>query len=158
MRPPDPIDMQPPLAAATFTSPDPHVALQEAIATVNRLLVSAADLTNQAKALQDQLPHILDHFNEEATADHVWVRAVAHTPAQIEAQNAGVPHGSHTWRVVFVGREPGLYTTIKEADHIVRGCPRQQIHTKASKREAMVYYRKMWETQMVEKWVELEDK
>jgi hypothetical protein len=46
----------------------------------------------------------------------------------------------------------------EEADRIVRGCPRQQIRTKASKREAMAYYREMWETQMVEKWVELEDK
>jgi hypothetical protein len=39
----------------------------------------------------------------------------------------------------------------------VRNCPRQQIRHKTSKREAMAYYREMWETQMVEKWVELED-
>jgi hypothetical protein len=40
----------------------------------------------------------------------------------------------------------------------VRNCPRQQICHKKSKREAIAYYREMWDTQNVEKWVELKDK
>jgi hypothetical protein len=97
-------------------------------------------------------------------------------PAQVEHKYEAAPHGSRAWWVVFVGREPGLYTTMyvfcsplfistnvfwysisEAADRNVRNCPRQQIRHKTSKREAMAYYREMWEMQMVEKWVELED-
>jgi hypothetical protein len=75
-----------PVSAAATASPHPHIALREAIATVDRLLATADCLTREARELQgklnhrcvnpisinsitEQLPRILDHFNEEAAAD-----------------------------------------------------------------------------------------
>jgi hypothetical protein len=77
--------MQPISAAATASS-HPRIALREAITTVDRLLATADCLTREAQELQgkpnhhfvnpisiiviiEQLPRILDHFNEEAAAD-----------------------------------------------------------------------------------------
>jgi hypothetical protein len=59
---------------------------------------------------------------------------------------------------LFISTNVFRYSISEAADHNARNCPRQQIHHKTSKREAMAYYREMWETQMVEKWAELEDK
>jgi hypothetical protein len=57
----------------------------------------------------------------------------------------------------FISTNVFRYSISEAADRNVRNCPRQQIRHKTSKREALAYYREMWETQMVEKWVELED-
>jgi hypothetical protein len=70
----------------------------------------------------------LDQLNEEAATDStylltptpisshyssdIWVRVIAKTPEEVEAMHEAVPHGSRPWWVVYVGREPGLYTTM----------------------------------------------
>ncbi|KAJ7776680.1 hypothetical protein B0H14DRAFT_3508260 [Mycena olivaceomarginata] len=146
-----------PISAAATGFPHPRIALREAIATVDRLLAAAESLKRDAEELQEQLPHILDHFNEDAAADNIWVRTVPRTPEQVEREHEAAPHGSHSWWVVFVGREPGLYTTVEAVDANVRNCPGQQIRQKKSKREAIAYYCEMWDTQKVEKWVELKN-
>ncbi|KAJ7902927.1 hypothetical protein B0H13DRAFT_2335448 [Mycena leptocephala] len=143
-------------ATAAPNVPNPREVLGEAIATVEKLLDCADSLTRLAESLQDQLPLLLNSLNEEATADNVWVRVVAKTPEQVEAEHEAVPHGSRPWWVVYIGRDPGLYTTIEQADRQIKGCPNQQYRRKSSKFEALSYYRLMYENNEVQKWVELE--
>lgn len=81
-----------PISAATGLS-HPRIALQEAIATVDSLLATAERLTRDAEVLQgkhnhpfvtpiliisltEQLPRILDHFNEDAAADSKYLVTV----------------------------------------------------------------------------------
>ncbi|KAJ7906817.1 hypothetical protein B0H13DRAFT_2333065 [Mycena leptocephala] len=114
-----------------------------------------AAITTVEKLLDYQLPPLMDNLNEEVAANHVWVRVVAKTPQQVEAEHEAVPHGSRPWWVVFIGREPGLYTTIEQADLQIKGCPNQQYRRKSSKFEALSFYRLMHDNNKVEKWVEL---
>ncbi|KAF8214424.1 hypothetical protein K438DRAFT_1749545 [Mycena galopus ATCC 62051] len=137
------------------------------MATVDELVVCTLRIQRTALDLQVKLPQILDCVAQEEAADsqaadsqaadNTWVRAVAKTPAQVTALNDGVPDGSrHCW-VVYVGREPGLYHTIEEADHQIKGCPGQQYRRKGSKTEALASYAQWFQEGKVEKWVELTD-
>jgi hypothetical protein len=77
------------------------------------------------------LPDILDKLDAEAAADcthsfmekernltyafgrvGVFVRGVAKSPTVVAAEHTDAPDGSRTWWVIYVGREPGLYTTM----------------------------------------------
>ncbi|KAJ6632047.1 hypothetical protein B0H10DRAFT_2206459 [Mycena sp. CBHHK59/15] len=130
------------------------VELRAAIAAVEKLLNCADSLTRTAEELQDKLSLVLNRLNEEAAADNVFVRAVPKTPAQVTAEHEEVPDGSRTWWVVYIGREPGLYTTIEQADVQIKGCPNQQYRRKTSKIEALAFYEHMYKNNQVEKWVE----
>ncbi|KAJ7815139.1 hypothetical protein B0H13DRAFT_2381242 [Mycena leptocephala] len=127
--------------AAPAAAPNLREHLAAAIATVEKLLDCADSLTSLAEKLQDQLPPLLDQLNEEAATDNIWVRVIAKTPEEVEHE--AVPHGSRPWWVVYVGCEPGLYTTIEEADLQIKGCPNQQYRRKSSKFEALSYYQLM---------------
>ncbi|KAJ7802011.1 hypothetical protein B0H14DRAFT_3488962 [Mycena olivaceomarginata] len=123
-----------------------------------RELMRGADaMTRVAQDLQLRLPKALDKQNEDAAADNVWVRAVAKTPPTVAAEHAHAPDGHRIWYVVFVGREPGLYTTVEEADAQIKGCPNQQYRRKMSKREALDAYSAKYEAGEVAKWVEFKD-
>ena len=52
------------------------------------------------------------YANSSITPLDVWVHAAARTPQQIKAEHAAIPHGPRPWWVVWIGREPGLYTTV----------------------------------------------
>ncbi|KAJ7250116.1 hypothetical protein B0H12DRAFT_1072133 [Mycena haematopus] len=71
--------------------------------------------------------------------------------------STGRPEGSRPWWVVYVGREPGLYTTVEEADAQIKNCPNQQYRRKASKQEALNLYIEKYDAGEVAKWVELKD-
>ncbi|KAJ7788504.1 hypothetical protein B0H14DRAFT_2628248 [Mycena olivaceomarginata] len=151
--------MQPPTAPATALSA--RAKLMAVLATVDELVVRTLRIQRTALDLQilfpARLPRILGRLAEEEAADNCWVRAVAKSPAQVAALNAGVPDGSrHCW-VVFVGREPGIYYTIKEADHQIKGCPGQEYRSKKSKSEVLASYTHWFQEGKVEKWVELTD-
>jgi hypothetical protein len=100
------------------------------------------------------------------------VRAVAKTPTAVATEHSSAPSGSRPWWVVFVGREPGLYSTMyvfsmsplrytesfspsEAADAQIKGCPNQQYRCKADKVEALNFYVQKYNEGAVEKWVEL---
>ncbi|KAJ7799630.1 hypothetical protein B0H14DRAFT_3491451 [Mycena olivaceomarginata] len=87
--------------------------------------------------------------------DKTWVRVVAKTPTAVATEHSSAPSGSRPWWVVFVGREPGLYSTIEAADAQIKGCPNQQYRRKADKVEALNFYVQKYNEGAVEKWVEL---
>ncbi|KAJ6462363.1 hypothetical protein C8R47DRAFT_1240003 [Mycena vitilis] len=145
-----------PVPAAT-TAPSAHEELRAVIATITDLLNQAHTLTTVVQELHDRLPALIDLINEEAADDNVFVRVPAKTPAQVAAEHANEAEGSRPWWVVFVGREPGLYTTIESANSQIKGCPGQEYRRKTSKGEALAFYTLMDEQKKVEKWVELAD-
>ncbi|KAJ6563503.1 hypothetical protein B0H10DRAFT_2239429 [Mycena sp. CBHHK59/15] len=103
------------------------------------------------------LNDVQDTLDDEAAADNVFVRGVAKDPAQVEAEHANSPDGSCLCWVVYIGREPGIYFTIEEADTQVKGCPNQQYRPRGSKAEALLFYKQMFHGKSVQKWVELFD-
>ncbi|KAJ7884215.1 hypothetical protein B0H13DRAFT_1890073 [Mycena leptocephala] len=124
------------------------------LTTVDELVARAHRLTRIALDLQDALPAIADRLNQQEAVDNVWVRANARTPAQVEAEHAAIPHGTRPWWVVWIGREPGLYTTVEAADAQIKGCPNQQYRRRASKVDAINLYRQKYDDGEVAKWVE----
>ncbi|KAJ6487389.1 hypothetical protein C8R47DRAFT_1216166 [Mycena vitilis] len=140
---------------AATTAPSAHEELRAVIAAVTELLDKAHELTTSAQALYDRLPGLIDLINEEAAEDNIFVRASAKTLAQVTAEHLNEPDGSRPWWVVYVGREPGLYTTIEAANRQIKGCPGQEYRKKSSKVEALAFYALMHEDNAVEKWVEL---
>ncbi|KAJ6466507.1 hypothetical protein DFH09DRAFT_1097861 [Mycena vulgaris] len=142
-------------APTTAPAPTARDELKAALATVSKLLTRAHSVVRTAEELNDKLPAILARLNVEEAADNVFVRAVAKTPQQVAAKHANEPEGSRPWWVVFVGREPGLYTTVEEANLQIKGCPGQEYRRKTSKPEALAFYELMYSTGKVEKWVEL---
>ncbi|KAJ7891619.1 hypothetical protein B0H14DRAFT_3428405 [Mycena olivaceomarginata] len=72
------------------------------------------------------------------------------------AEQANAADGTQQWWIVYVGCEPGLYTTLEAAVAQTNKCPNQQWRSrKADKREALDYYRARYEANEVVKWVEL---
>ncbi|KAJ6626377.1 hypothetical protein B0H10DRAFT_2185795 [Mycena sp. CBHHK59/15] len=127
------------------------------IITVNKLVARANSLSRMAIDVQGQLNDIQDTIDNEAAADNVFVRGVAKDPAQVEAEHTNSPDGSCSCWVVYIGREPGIYFTIEEADAQVKGCPNQQYRRRCSKAEALLFYKQMFHGKSVQKWVELFD-
>ncbi|KAJ7740986.1 hypothetical protein B0H14DRAFT_2637928 [Mycena olivaceomarginata] len=147
-------------AANPALVPDPPInprrELMVVLANVDHLVVRARKLTRAAEQIQKALPAILDRLNEEEAEDNIWVRAVAKTPAQVAADHANVPDGTQQWWIVYVGREPGIYSTLEEALAQTNKCPNQQWRSrKGGKREALDFYRARYEANEVVKWVEL---
>ncbi|KAJ6506410.1 hypothetical protein C8R47DRAFT_1209587 [Mycena vitilis] len=142
---------------ATTTPSSPPEELRAVIATVNALVERARALTAVVEDLQELLPHILDRI-DTPLSDPIFVRVhPVCTPAQVTAQFANHPDGSRPWWVVYVGREPGLYTTYEDADVQIKRCPGQQYRRKDSKAEALAFYTRQYELKRVEKWVEAEE-
>ncbi|KAJ7796229.1 hypothetical protein B0H14DRAFT_2620145 [Mycena olivaceomarginata] len=149
--------MQPPTAPTTALSA--CAELMAVMATVDELVVCTLRIQRTALDLQVFVPSSTstDPRSPRPRGCGPTVRAVAKSPAQVTALNAGVPDGSrHCW-VVYVGREPGIYYTIEEADHQIKGCPGQQYRRKGSKSEALASYAHWFQEEKVEKWVELTD-
>ncbi|KAJ7888671.1 hypothetical protein B0H14DRAFT_2562244 [Mycena olivaceomarginata] len=144
----------PTLAAANTAAPSPR-ELMAVLATVDELVLRAADFQRTAQELQKKLPAMVQSLTEQQAADNTWVRAVAKTPNQVALEHISAPAGSRAWWVVYVGREPGLYSTIEAADAQIKGCPNQQYRRKADKTEALNFYIHKHNEGVVEKWVEL---
>ncbi|KAF8209554.1 hypothetical protein K438DRAFT_1753897 [Mycena galopus ATCC 62051] len=157
-------------ATAPASSASPLDELAAVIATVSELTLEARRLSHTAQTLQERLPYLLDRFQADAdrltsfqaaaepipASDNLWVGAPAKTPAQVAADHANAADGQRHWWVMFVGREPGLYTTVDEANAQVLGVPGQQYRKHKSKREALDFYKAKHEAGEVCKWVELE--
>ncbi|KAJ7878690.1 hypothetical protein B0H13DRAFT_1892566 [Mycena leptocephala] len=142
----------------TNIATEPPTACQELVALItaaDKLAERASSLNRTARKIQDRLPDILDKLDAEAAADRVFVCGVAKSPAVVAAEHADAPDGSRTWWVVYVGREPGLYTTVEQANAQTKGCPNQQCRKKTSKSEALVFYQQKWGEDEVPKWNEV---
>ncbi|KAJ7866316.1 hypothetical protein B0H13DRAFT_2352604 [Mycena leptocephala] len=137
---------------------EPPTARQELVALLaaaDKLAECASSLNRTARKIQDRLPDILDKLDAEAAADRVFVRGIAKSPAVVAAKHTDAADGSRTWWVVYVGREPGLYTTFEQADVQTKGCPNQQCRRKTSKAEALAFYQQKWGENEVRKWNEV---
>ncbi|KAJ7886285.1 hypothetical protein B0H13DRAFT_1889304 [Mycena leptocephala] len=146
------------LPAATSALPNARQELRALIATVDKLFSRSLATAHTAEAIKAKLSDITDSLDEEAPPpDPVFVRDVAKTPGQVEAENAHIPNGTRPWWVVFVGREPGIYSTVEAADLQIKGCPGQEYRRKGSKAEALSYYRMQYDGNLVKKWVEVVD-
>ncbi|KAJ6515215.1 hypothetical protein C8R45DRAFT_1086429 [Mycena sanguinolenta] len=88
---------------------------------------------------------------EEETPARTWTAGTPRTPAQVAAEHANVAEGSRSLWVVFVRREPGVYTTIESADLQIKGVPNQQYRRKSSKSEALQFYREKYDAGQVQK-------
>ncbi|KAJ7921489.1 hypothetical protein B0H13DRAFT_2318386 [Mycena leptocephala] len=143
-----------PAATTALTARD---ELRAVITTVDKLFARSIAAAHTAEGIKTKLSDILKRLNEEAAADNVFVRAVPKTPKQVVAENADAHNGSRSWWVVFVGREPGIYSTLEEANLQIKGCPGQECRCKGSKAEALAYYRMQYEGNLVQKWVEFVD-
>jgi hypothetical protein len=150
----------PPGSVSPFLSP----ARLPAVVAGERAAATAAANAAAVAAAAAELP-----------ADPVWVRGVPKTPAEIVVQ---YPEGSgETWYVVIRGREPGFYRTSyvhvlhlyinsqfliprfhsAEADRVCNGVPNQLKEKKKSRRDAIAWYRSLYEGpdgEGVQKWME----
>ncbi|KAF8169709.1 hypothetical protein K438DRAFT_1983095 [Mycena galopus ATCC 62051] len=170
-------------AAANSSPVSPLGELAAVIATVSELTLQARHLSRTAQALQASLPDLLARFEAEAAARappdepptsllasyqvfwpmlnvyalllDVWVVATAKTHTQVAANHANAADGQRNWWVVFVGREPGIYATVDEANAQVLGVPSQQYRRHKSKREALDFYSAKHEAGDVNKLVKL---
>ncbi|KAJ7089405.1 hypothetical protein C8R44DRAFT_892362 [Mycena epipterygia] len=142
---------------ATTTTSSPDQELEVMIATIAKLTQRSAAMTRALTDVHQKLPGLIERLHTGSASDAIFVRAVPKTPTQVEHEHATAPTGSRTWWVVYVGREPGLYTTSEEADDQVKGCPNQQYRRKANKEEALLFYTSLFNAGKVEKWVEFFD-
>ncbi|KAJ7210211.1 hypothetical protein B0H12DRAFT_1237544 [Mycena haematopus] len=125
------------------------------LATVDELVIRANRLSTLAVNIQQRIPALLQRLTEEEASDDTWVRATPRTPTQVAADLANLADGTRALWVVYVGREPGIYTTVESADFQIKGCPGQQYRRKTSKQEAVQFYSDKWRAGEVEKWVQM---
>ncbi|KAJ6479432.1 hypothetical protein C8R47DRAFT_1218990 [Mycena vitilis] len=127
-------------------------ALHAALARVDNLLQKAQAVTALAEELRDILENVVPE------SDSIFFRDPhPKTPAQVAAEYADEADGTRPWWVVYVGREPGVYTTSEAADAQTKGCPGQQQRRRESKSEALALYARHYDEDQVRKWVEVED-
>ncbi|KAJ7302313.1 hypothetical protein DFH08DRAFT_967060 [Mycena albidolilacea] len=157
--------------STTAPSTSTSTELEVLVALVGRLSAASMEAMRLAVEVQARLPAVVAGERAaataaadaaaaaaaaaELTADPVWVRGVPKTPAEIVAQ---YPEGSgETWYVVIRGREPGFYRTSAEADRVCNGVPNQLKEKKKSRRDAIAWYRSLYEGpdgEGVQKWTE----
>ncbi|KAK7005560.1 hypothetical protein R3P38DRAFT_2794723 [Favolaschia claudopus] len=150
--------------AATPTSSTPPDAIQElhiqryVSAALDEVLVNSSKVQRNAVEIQQRVLAVHDRLEKEQaiaqdrSSSPLWRNETAATPSEVAKIHKKVADGSRTWWVVYVGREPGLYTT---SDAQIKGCPNQQYRRKASKKEALNFYKEKYEAGEVEKWVEV---
>ncbi|KAJ6484703.1 hypothetical protein C8R45DRAFT_1098858 [Mycena sanguinolenta] len=136
------------------------------LATVDELVTRTARLPRTAVDLQQRIPPLLQRLTAEpepaaepepeaAEENSLWIPDTPKTPAQVAAEHANLADGSRPIWVVYIGREPGIYTTVEGADMQVKGCPDQQYRHKASKQEALAFYEAQYKAGLVRKLVEV---
>ncbi|KAJ7033054.1 hypothetical protein C8F04DRAFT_1261395 [Mycena alexandri] len=136
----------------------PQQELEAALALTAGLAQMSLKMAKHCLDLQTRLPGIVNAaIDAGVTAvlppDPVWVRLVARTPEEVEAEHpTGHLDDTKAWHVVYRGRDPGLYDNFHASDYQVLGVPngrRQKITGFAS---ALAYYRNKYVAQEVEKW------
>ncbi|KAJ6554109.1 hypothetical protein B0H10DRAFT_1967952 [Mycena sp. CBHHK59/15] len=143
-------------SSTATTALSPEEELQALIANVAQLAKQSVALTKMCRDLQEELPGIIARIaRPRPSTDAIFVRGVPKAPVQVELETRSAQDGnSIAWYVVWIGREPGLYASIEDADVQVKGCPNQQYRRKTGKREALQFYAQLYEGGKVEKWTE----
>ncbi|KAJ7858240.1 hypothetical protein B0H14DRAFT_3447367 [Mycena olivaceomarginata] len=136
--------------------PNPRCELMVVLANVDHLVVLRPEAHPHRGADPEHSTRSSIVLNEEEAEDNIWVQAVAKTPAQVAAEHANVPDGTQQWWIVYVGQEPGIYSTLEMATAQTNKCPNQQWRSrKGGKHEALDFYRARYDANEVVKWVEL---
>ncbi|KAJ7694606.1 hypothetical protein B0H17DRAFT_1199136 [Mycena rosella] len=87
--------------------------------------------------------------------DPLWVQGTAITPDELEAQFGPGLGDNLPWQVVCIGREPGLYASVDDANDQLNGVPNQFRQKKSTRLEALAFYRHRYSCGKVEKWTEV---
>ncbi|KAJ7617562.1 hypothetical protein B0H17DRAFT_1220105 [Mycena rosella] len=146
-------------AAATSSSNLRSEGMEELVAMVAGLLQMSLVIAQRCVDLQTQLPLAFNAAVTEAIAaalhkqspPTVLVKGVPRTPDQLDAAHPPGSGDDIPYHAVTTGREPGLYASVAESDAQVHGVPSKHLW-KATRMEALAYYRSMYEDGKVEKW------
>ncbi|KAJ6626304.1 hypothetical protein B0H10DRAFT_1941868 [Mycena sp. CBHHK59/15] len=118
------------------------------------------EITKMCLAVQTQIPLVVASQVAAATAAALgpaptFVQGMPRTPDQVDAAHPPGTNDDQAWHVVCIGREPGLYASVAEADAQVSGVPNQFRQKKASRVEALAFYRLKYTDRKVEKWTQV---
>ncbi|KAJ6532227.1 hypothetical protein DFH09DRAFT_1408551 [Mycena vulgaris] len=138
------------------TTPTPAQELAALVAKVAALSKLALEMTKLTMDIDDAIPHVIASQVAEAVEalqppPPQFVEGVAYTPAQMDTMFPPGFGDHQAWYVVIVGREPGLYCSSVAADAEVNGVPGQFRQKKASRIEALAFYRNRYNDNAVVK-------
>ncbi|KAJ6491533.1 hypothetical protein DFH09DRAFT_1104979 [Mycena vulgaris] len=141
---------------ASTTTPTPVQELAALVAKVAALSKLALEMTKLTMDIDDAIPHVIASQVAEAvkavqSPPPKFVKGVAYTPAQMDTMFPPGFGDHQAWYVVIVGREPGLYGSSVAADAEVNGVPGQFRQKKASRIEALAFYRNRYNDNAVVK-------
>ncbi|KAJ7070283.1 hypothetical protein B0H15DRAFT_944731 [Mycena belliarum] len=136
-----------------------HPDIAALVFQVALLSQSALALAQRSVEIHTQLPLAFQAAVAEAVAaalptPNVWTSGTPRTPDEVEAAHPPGSGDDVAYHVVYAGREPGIYSSVPQSDAQVHGVPAAKRSRKGSRREALAFYRLMYESQQVEKWVE----
>ncbi|KAJ6575725.1 hypothetical protein DFH09DRAFT_1311778 [Mycena vulgaris] len=143
-----------------ISAANPAEELAALIAHVSALSKLALSMTKHCIEIHDAIPKVVASQVAAALAGTLppapqFIEGGAITPANLAATHPP-GHGDHqSWYVVIVGREPGMYRSSTEADAQVNGVPGQFRQKKASRVEALSFYRSKFNTGEVTKLTEI---
>ncbi|KAJ6547987.1 hypothetical protein DFH09DRAFT_1087450 [Mycena vulgaris] len=141
---------------APTNSPTPAQELAALVAKVAALSKLALDMTKLTMDINDAVPGVIASQVTQAvdvltpTAPQ-FMHGTARTPDQMDALFPPGVGDHQLWYVVIVGREPGLYNSSVAADAEVNGVPGQFRQKKASRVEALAFYRNRYNDSAVAK-------
>ncbi|KAJ7801178.1 hypothetical protein B0H14DRAFT_3783990 [Mycena olivaceomarginata] len=130
----------------------------------------AVDLTRHSVAINNQIPQVVrSHVDAEIAeirrtlsftisfpisvdilpAARVFYQGTAPTPAELDTLFPLGQGDNKAYHVICVGRAPGLYDTVEEANEQVNGVPAQNHCRVVGCLSALAYYCQMFDTQKV---------
>ncbi|KAJ6452900.1 hypothetical protein DFH09DRAFT_1117510 [Mycena vulgaris] len=146
------------LPAEATSASNPQAALEALVARVAALSKMSLALAQECLEVHTSLPTIVDAAVAAAVAAAIppvptWVQGIARTPDEVDAAHPPGPGDDLVYHVVTIGREPGIYTSLRDSDYQVLGVPAGKRLKKSSRVEALAYYRLRYGENLVEKWV-----
>ncbi|KAJ7826184.1 hypothetical protein B0H14DRAFT_3467815 [Mycena olivaceomarginata] len=148
-------------AATASDPPSAGGEVEGLLSLVDRLSSTAMEAMCLAEEVRATIPGVIANEVARASAatspasgaGPLWLGGVSRTPAELEAAH---PEGTgEIWYVVVCGREPGMYHSPDEANHLCNGVPGNHKQRKKSRREALAWYREEYERGNVQKWTEV---
>ncbi|KAJ7863779.1 hypothetical protein B0H14DRAFT_2574719 [Mycena olivaceomarginata] len=130
----------------------------------------ALDLTRHSVAINNQIPQVVrSHVDaimanirhtlsslyhslspvDTLSAARVFYQDIAPTPAKLDALFPPGQGDNKAYHVVCVGRVPGLYETVEEANEQIDGVPTQSRRRVVGRLSALAYYRQMFDAKKV---------
>ncbi|KAK6966811.1 hypothetical protein R3P38DRAFT_2815727 [Favolaschia claudopus] len=140
----------------------------EIATAIAELLKNSLALTTKCVELQTQLPHNFKAALDTAVAAELkdavaaalagdWIEVDARTPTALEAAHPLGEGDDQVYHVVLIGREPGLYSSVKMSDYQVNRIPSGKRHRKVGRAEALAFYRRKFNEGEVRKMMPVEE-